>query len=467
MREALQAFRSAYRAAFTAHLTGADEAGLRAAYELGRTAMVRRLSVLDLAAIHHEVLLGALAATEDLERATTSASTFFLEVLATYEMVQRGADEAHQSARMEHQHAEQLRRLADASVAINAAGSIQEIAEVVPELAARVLETASATVAVGSGVGTGGEHVRSYPPDAHGDDGVSARLHAPLVRRNGSRLGRLEVVARTGATFTGKDQALLTQLAQVAGVALENAELYVAEQLVAETLQRKLLPRQLPTLSGVSMTWRYLPGWQDRDIGGDWYDALALEGDEVGFVVGDVMGKGVKAAAGMGQLRIALRAYAIEGHSPAAVIERLDQIVDDLEEDLATAVFLRLAPATGRLRYASAGHPPPLLIHADGSSDFLRGGLAPPLGCMLGADCTEDTVIVEAGATVLLYSDGLVERRGIDIQLGFDKLQDVVAGGDPSDLEAFCDHVLGGMDADRRGDDIALLAVRRDPSVGA
>jgi hypothetical protein len=460
----LEDFRREYEAAFVAHLTGADEAGLRDAYELGRAAMVRQLSVLDIAAIHHEVLFDTLRSPGEvvLEAVAAEGSRFVLEVLATYEMVQRGAVEAHETARIEHEHAEQLRRLADASVAITAAGTVDEIAQRLPELAVRVIGADRATVKATSARGPC-EH--AYPPDAP-DDPDAPRLPAPLIRRNGTSLGQLDVVGRRGGRFTDKDEALLVQLAQLAGVALENVELYEQERLVGETLQRALLPSRLPTLDGVSTAWRYLPGWGDSDVGGDWYDVLQLPDGNIGLVVGDVMGKGIQAAAGMGQLRIALRAYAIEGHGPAEVLQRLDQVLEGLDEEFATAVYLTLAPDTGDVCYARAGHPPPLLISPDGTSELLRGGLAPPLGCMLGVTCEEDAAAVGPGSLLLAYTDGLVERRGTNIERGLEQLQKVAATGDTADLDAFCDHLLEGMDAAGRSDDIALLAVRFEGSRG-
>jgi hypothetical protein len=459
---AVEDFAEEYRLAFVAQLTGTDQAGLRDGYELGRTAMVQHLSVLDIASIHHEVLFGVLESAEaavDLRTAAAEGSRFLLEVLSTYEMVQRGVVEAHQTARVEYAHAEQLRKLADASVAINAAGTIEEIAQLLPEHAIRVIGASRATVHAASPRRAA---ERTFPAQAPAPDPAAPRLHAALFRRNGTSIGQLEVIGQRGSTFTDKDKALLIQLAQLAGVALENVELYEQERLVAETLQRKLLPARLPDLRGITTAWRYLPGWGDSDIGGDWYDALTLPDGRVGLMVGDVMGKGIQAAAGMGQLRIALRAYAIEGHSPAGVLQRLDQVLEGLEEELATAVYLTLDPATGDLCYARAGHPPPLLLSPDGESVLLRGGLAPPLGCMLGVACEEDGLTIQPGSVLVLYTDGLVERRDTNIEHGLEQFQKVASTGDPDDLQGFCDVLLDGMNADDRGDDIALLAVRFD-----
>lgn len=459
MTDVTDAFRADYREAFAAHLVGGDEAALRTAYELGRAAMLRKLSVLDLAAIHHHVLvetLEAAAGPRDQRTAADAAAGFFLEVLSTYEMVQRGFAEARETAQVEQRHAAQLRRLADASVAITAAGSFDTLAGRIPEHAVGVLGVASATVQVRSA--TTEPVVRTHPPDA--DTNAASTLRAMLERRDGSRFGVLEVRAAPGRVFTGNDEAILTQLAQLAGVALENAELYDQERLVAETLQRRLLPDRLPDFPGVVMASRYLPGWAGSDIGGDWYDALVLPDGRLALVVGDVVGKGIRAAAGMGQLRIAVRAYAIEGHAPGALVERLDQVLEEFEEELATVVYLVFDPSAGVVGYANAGHPPPLLLSADGAARYLRGALSPPLGCLAGAQGGEDTVEAAPGSTLVVYTDGLVERRGRDIERGLARLAGVAVAARDHDLGEFCDRLLDGMEATERGDDIALLAVR-------
>lgn len=459
MKTTIEAFEREYEKAFREHLASTDEAGLSDAYELGRTALLRGLSFLDLAAIHHDVLSRTLEAGGGTERsAASAASAFFLEVMSTYEMVQRGAVEAHQTARLKQLHAAQLRRLAEASIAINGAGSPEEIARLLPELAVNVIGAARATTLVAPSTGQSIEH--AYPPAESARAMGGSRLEVPLRRRNDSLLGTLAITAATGASFSDDDQALLTQLAQLAGVALENAELYEAERIVAETLQRTLLPPRLPEVPGVTMAVRYLPGSRQGDVGGDWYDAVTLPDGRLALMVGDVMGKGIRAAAGMGQLRIALRAYAVEGHAPATAVARLDQALEELQGDLATVVYLVHDPASGALRYSNAGHPPPLLLSPDGSSHLLRGGLAPPLGCMIGTTCAEASEPTQPGATLVIYTDGLVERRDDDIEHGLERLQTVAEAAADADLETFCDRLLDGMDAEHRSDDVALLVVR-------
>lgn len=460
MTWAYNAFRGAYHKAFAAFLRSHDEADLQAAYELGRNAMLEKLSVLEIASVHHEVLFGALGdapAPAALQEVAEAGSTFFLEVLSTYEMVQRGLAEAQETARLEQRHAEQLRRLADASVAIGSAVTVDEITRRIAEHAVLVLGTTAA--AVTARPARVGAVTYTHPPDVVPYEGRSS-VECPLLRRNGSRLGSLELFADGPWTLGRNAEAILTQLSRVAGVALENVELYEQERLVAETLQERLLPGDLPRFPGVEMAWRYLPGWRGSDVGGDWYDAMSLPDDRLALAVGDVMGKGIGAAAGMGQLRVALRAYAIEGHDPAGVIRRMDQIVEQMEEEIATLVYLVYDPAAATLRYANAGHPPPLLISPDGSIEGLTGALSPPLGSLLANAPDDDALDVKPGSTLVVYTDGLFERRGMDVARGLARLERVAAAGDPSDLSAFCDHLLAGMDAGNRGDDIALLTAR-------
>ncbi len=185
----------------------------------------------------------------------------------------------------------------------------------------------------------------------------------------------------TKRAFAGADREWLQTLASQGAQALGRAGRYEAERETAETLQRSVLPERLPTVPGITLAARYLPGSVGVDVGGDWYDAIQLEDGRVGLVVGDVVGKGVQAAAMMGQLRNALRAFAFEHTDPGEVVSRLGRLVDGmLEAPFATLAYLVVDPRTCRLRYAVAGHPPPLVVSPDGSAGFLEGGRTLPIG---------------------------------------------------------------------------------------
>ena len=239
----------------------------------------------------------------------------------------------------------------------------------------------------------------------------------------------------------------------------------LSERHVAHTLQRSMLTTRLPDVDGVDLAVRYLPGSPDTEVSGDWYDVIPLPGGRVGVVTGDVVGRGIEAAATMSQLRTALRAYAIEGLQPGEVIGKLHKMVDRLGIGLSTTlVYLDLQPLTRELRYASAGHLPPLLVTAGGGSHFLDGARSTPLGASpAGVAVAEERLVLEAGDTVLLYTDGLVERRHEPIDRRLAELQRAMAAA-PGDLDACLEHLTSTLAHDApRPDDVALLALRPQP----
>jgi serine phosphatase RsbU (regulator of sigma subunit)/CheY-like chemotaxis protein len=291
-------------------------------------------------------------------------------------------------------------------------------------------------------------------------------LAVPLAGHNARVLGLLEVADKEDGDFTEADESILVQLAQLASVAIENAELFEREHELAETLQRSLLPQRLPVLSEVRLAARYLPAGGGGDVGGDWYDAIALPGGQVVLAVGDVAGRGAQAAAVMGQLRIGMRAYALQGMDPADVLRSLDRLLQGLSAAyMATAFYLLLDPETETARYANAGHPPPLAIGPDGGLRWMEEGVAVPLGVQPDGDFRTYEMKVPRGSTLLLYTDGLVEERASPIDDGLTRLSRAVEPPDV-DLNLLCDRVLERMDAQGKPDDVALLAARLAPAVG-
>jgi anti-sigma regulatory factor (Ser/Thr protein kinase) len=230
-----------------------------------------------------------------------------------------------------------------------------------------------------------------------------------------------------------------------------------------EMLQRSLLPDRLPILPGVKIAARYLPGGAGVDVGGDWYDAILLEDGRVGLAMGDVVGHGLGAASLMGQLRHAARAYALEGHSPPAVLDRLDRLVRSLPgAQMATLLYAVVDSDLRTLRFASAGHVPPLVVGPDASPRFLAGAPNPPLGVFESSGHEEISVELEPGSTIVLYTDGLVEERGVSIDAGLDALRRAAAH--PGDPEELCDHLVDSMLAIHAAhDDIAVLALQALP----
>jgi PAS domain S-box-containing protein len=241
-------------------------------------------------------------------------------------------------------------------------------------------------------------------------------------------------------------------------------EVYEREHRIAETLQRSLLPERLPLIEGLSMSARYLPAGYGEAVGGDWYDALELRDGRVALVVGDVVGHGLRAAAAMGQLRNAFRAYALVEDSPAEVIARLNRLtLRGGDDTIATVLLLMLDRETGELTYTSAGHPPPLVLGGDGPR-YLEDGRSVPVGATEAAVFRQGSAVLEPGDALLLYTDGLVERRDVSLDRGLERLAEVAATGTLG-LEELCDRVLGGLlGSGERADDVALIAVRSEPA---
>lgn len=240
---------------------------------------------------------------------------------------------------------------------------------------------------------------------------------------------------------------------------------YEQEHTIAETLQRSLLPERLPALDGLALAARYLPAGSGSAVGGDWFDALERPDGRVALVVGDVVGHGLRAAATMGQLRNAFRAYALVESSPAEVMNRVNDFLTSGDGDaMATALYLVLDRAGGEVVFSAAGHPQPLLLAPDGAR-YLEGGRSVPVGASASADFRQTSAVLPPGATLLLYTDGLVERRDRSLDDRLEELARAAAEEAASDLDRLCEHVLhvvlGDLDP---ADDVALLAVRVVPN---
>ncbi|BBH71577.1 hypothetical protein ACTI_82620 [Actinoplanes sp. OR16] len=232
---------------------------------------------------------------------------------------------------------------------------------------------------------------------------------------------------------------------------------------VAAALQRALLPSDLPHVPGLRHAARYLPWTQGLEVGGDWYDVIAIADDVVGVVIGDVAGHNSAAAAAMGQVRNALRAYASEGHDPAGVLHHANQLLFDMHlETLATCCYLELHPAEGTATAVLAGHPPPMLRIGESTGAIaLRRG--PPLGVTRDATYHGTTFLVPSGSALLLYTDGLVEGSRHPIDRGMAELRDAVAAAPHADPERILDHVLAARVGPRpRSDDVAILCLTND-----
>jgi PAS domain S-box-containing protein len=244
----------------------------------------------------------------------------------------------------------------------------------------------------------------------------------------------------------------------------ELRRVYEVEHNIAETLQRSLLPQALPHIDGLQLAARYLPAEEGAAVGGDWYDVIELADGRVALVVGDVVGHGARAAAVMGQLRNAFRAYALIDGSPAETLTRLNRLMAASgEEAMATALFLVLDRETGDVTWVSAGHPPPLVV-ADGDARFLEAEGSVPIGAAARPVFRPAHDSLAPGATLLMFTDGLVERRGEPLEGRLEALAATAARGRTDDLELLCDELLAaGLDEAGPADDVALLAVHLEP----
>jgi PAS domain S-box-containing protein len=291
---------------------------------------------------------------------------------------------------------------------------------------------------------------------------VSSLMASPLLVK-GRVAGLVEVGARAARRFTLEDESLLILMADRAGLAIEHARAYERELSNVEMLQRSLLPDRLPRLDGIQLAAIYKPGGAER-VGGDWYDAIQLEGGRVGVAMGDVVGHGIGAAALMGQLRHAMRAYALEGNSPAGVLDRLDRVVRSLDGgQMATLLYLVMDEDHSSVTYASAGHVPPLVISPDGEAEYLQTAPNPPLGVFESPEHTEKREKLAPGSTIVLYTDGLVEERGVSIDQGLEALR-LAASQDTCHPYELCERLVAAMLAIHpANDDIAVLAMRALP----
>ncbi|MEU3252341.1 SpoIIE family protein phosphatase [Streptomyces sp. NPDC006997] len=305
---------------------------------------------------------------------------------------------------------------------------------------------------------------RLYPqaPGASGDKQAWAFL--PLII-SGEPIGCCVLSYDHPREFPAEERAVLTSLAGLIAQALDRARLYDTKHALAHGLQQALLPHVLPEVTGLKVAARYLPATRGMDIGGDFYDVIRLGDTAAAVVIGDVQGHNVAAAALMGQVRTAVHAHAALGTSPARVLAAANRLLTDLGVDLFTScLYAHLDFARGRVTLASAGHPPPLLRLPDGDT---RPLVMPP-GPLLGVDPDADFPLTEVplapGTLLALYTDGLVETPGVDLDDSIAALADHLAHTDHTDLDQLIDGLLEKASATRqRTDDVALLVLQRVP----
>ena len=291
---------------------------------------------------------------------------------------------------------------------------------------------------------------------------MTCRVVLPLIA-GGRALGVLVVMTTEGgrAPLSDDDVEQLEEVAARLALATDGALLLRQQTEIAHTLQRSLLPASLPQVPGAEVAVRYLPGTEGVDVGGDFYDVIPLPSGRIGLVVGDVMGRGLRAAAVMGQLRAAVRSYSLEGHPPAALLARLDLLVGTLEDGmLVTALYGEWDPSRGLALVSCAGHLPPLVRHPGRPPEFLELDPGLPLG--VGAqDYVEREVALPPGSLLLGFTDGLVEGKDLPVEDGMAQLLAVMT--EPQNAMAACDAALAALrpagSSRKYDDDTALLAL--------
>jgi serine phosphatase RsbU (regulator of sigma subunit) len=285
----------------------------------------------------------------------------------------------------------------------------------------------------------------------------------PLVA-SGRATGSLTIGFAVDREFSPEERSLLVSVSGLVAQTLARTRQREAERALAAELQAQLLPRALPETPGLVSRARYLPATDDIGVGGDWYDVLALPDHRVGLVIGDVQGHSMTAAAVMGQLRNALRAYATEGHEPAAVLARTNRLMNEIDPALfATCCYVVVDLRSAIATVALAGHPPPLLRTTGGQVVTVRAPVGPPLGVEVSADYATYDVPLALGDVIVLLTDGLVEDARRPIDEGLATLSRVLGATGTADVDDLADALLAATQpVGHRADDIALLAVRHD-----
>ncbi|MFD5829767.1 SpoIIE family protein phosphatase [Lentzea sp. NPDC060358] len=396
------------------------------------------------------------------------------ELLANVEAALR----YHRARALAEHLAARLTRLTTATLALNAATTFESLVQAAAIGAADMLDTpATAALGTPSGavcVASAGSSSRPDDPAverwlAAANPGVGVTVvegdawqpGAPVVAalaRTKLRRSPICIAVAPESVLGEDDRNLLSQLAQATALAAEGLHTFAEEHSLALTLQRSLLPRDLPQHPGLPMTARYVPAQSNAEIGGDFYDVIELDG-QVLIAIGDVCGHSIEAATIMAEVRHTLRAYAVEGHRPAEILRRVDVLLQRFHPTggLTTMCLLLVDLEAGTVSVANAGHVPPLLADATGAS------YAPVKGPLLGIglDRPEATSLpLPPGTTVLLTTDGLVERPGVDLDEGMEKLRAAVSHTD--DMDELADRLLAELGQGKQ-DDIALVLLRRLP----
>ena len=368
-------------------------------------------------------------------------------------------EEAQASAVAEQRRAEMLDALAAASLAIHRTRSVERRLQLIAERARELTGARFAHAIVQPG--------RADELGARAGEAVAGeeRLSRPLIARDGTEIGRIDVAGKVDGEFAPADEHLLEDLARIASLAIENARLEERERQIARTLQDSLLPREMPEIEGLEVGARFLAGGEGTTVGGDLYDLFPVE-DEWALVVGDVCGKGAEAAALTGMVRYTLRAESVHHSSPCDVLRLLnDAIIRQLGDGrFCTVLHGRVTVGGGRARLvlASAGHPPPLVLRAGGRVETVPAG-GPLLGVVPAVVHPDVIVTLGPGDALVCFTDGVTEGRGPDGMFGDERLAELLRASAGLDAGAIVDRIVDvavEFQGGRSQDDLAVLALR-------
>jgi serine phosphatase RsbU (regulator of sigma subunit) len=463
-----------YADAFAAYLAARGERELGAAYDLGREAVAARLSVLDLAEAHHSAVRLAMAVSSaGADETLRAAEEFLRESLSIFESVHRGYSEVREVARLEHEHVEQLRALADASVALNSSLTVEEILQLTADAARSLIGGLRATVTIFAPDARLRPLTATSPPLPVEAGPAPSRLTARLTARE-RELGMLEVLDALERDFSARDESVLTQLAHLASVAISNAQLYERERTIAQTLQRSLRPGALPDVPGLSAAVRFRPAGESVELGGDFYDLFEAGGGAWAALIGDVQGKGPDAAAVTALARHTLRAGAVYEQRPSGVLALLHKALREQRSDgrfcTVAHAHLRIGRNRVQVELSCGGHPLPLVVHADGRVEPV-GRLGTLLGTDIEPQLHDVSVELEAGAVLLLYTDGVTEvrvhRREVFGLPQLTKLLGTCAGLPPDAVADRVEAAVLAASGGRLRDDMAILALGATPMLPA
>ncbi|MFF7597786.1 SpoIIE family protein phosphatase [Streptomyces mirabilis] len=292
---------------------------------------------------------------------------------------------------------------------------------------------------------------------------ITSAAYLPLIAQ-ARPIGAMGLLYNDRRGFSSEERNVLVALGSSIAQSLQRAMFYEQEKDLAQGLQQAMLPRSIPNVPGADIAVRYRSASLGRDIGGDWYDVIPLPGGRVGAVIGDVQGHDTHAAAVMGQLRIVLRAYAAEGHTPATVMARASVFLHELDtERFATCLYAEADLSTGVVQLVRAGHIDPVIRQNDGTCrrQSVAGGLPLGLSALFGRlEYPVDTVELDPGQTLVLCTDGLVEQPGVDLDEGMHTLMELIHSG-PDDVRDLADRLIDVAEERGGDDDVALLALRR------